>query len=194
MAKAADMNLCELELQSFKRSGAKYFSTKKSQVMKLIKYLILLMFLSSPLEAQELKAKFQDWNVFRAERGDQVVCYVASTPIKRDGNYDKRGEPYFLVTNIMNDADEVSASSGFLYKKKSDVEVSFGSKKYYLFPYLSVAWANDKNDDIDIIKEMQRAEEFVVTGVTRDGRRSNDTYSLVGFLQAYAKMKEVCYE
>lgn len=150
------------------------------------------MFLSCELQAQELKAKFQDWNVFKAERGDQTVCYIASTPIKREGNYDKRGEPYFLVTNIMNDADEISTSSGFLYKKRSDVEVSFGSKKYYLFPYLSVAWANDKNDDIDIIKEMQRAEEFVVSGVTRDGKNSSDTYSLIGFAQSYSKMKESC--
>ncbi len=160
--------------------------------MKLIKYSLFLLFFCSELQAQELKAKFQDWNVFKAERGDQMVCYVAATPIKRDGNYDKRGEPYFLVTNIVNDADEVSASSGFLYKKRSDIEVSFGSKKYYLFPYLSVAWANDKNDDIDIIKEMQRVEEFVVSGVTRDGKNANDTYSLIGFPQAYAKMKEVC--
>lgn len=160
--------------------------------MKSIKYLLCLLFFCQPALAQELKAKFQDWNVFRAERGDQVVCYIASTPIKREGTYDKRGEPYFLVTNIANDADEVSASSGFLYKKKSDVEVSFGSKKYYLFPYMSVAWANDKNDDIDIIKEMQRAEEFVVSAVNRDSKISSDTYSLIGFAQGYAKMKESC--
>ncbi len=160
--------------------------------MKLLKYILLLTFLPSALFSQELKGKFQDWNVFKAERGDQIVCYVASTPIKREGNYDKRGEPYFLVTNVENDADEVSVSSGFLYKKKSDVEVSFGSKKYYLFPYLSVAWANDKNDDIDIIKDLQRSEEIIISGINRDGKTANDTYSLIGFPQAYAKMKQVC--
>lgn len=151
-----------------------------------------MLFFCCDLMAQELQAKFQDWNVFKAQRGDQSVCYIASTPIKSDGNYDRRGEPYFLVTNIINEGDEISVSSGFIYKKKSDIEVSFGSKKYYLFPYMSVAWADDKNDDIEIIKEMQRVEEFVVTGVNREGRSANDTYSLIGFPQAYAKMKEVC--
>ncbi|MDX2083462.1 MAG: invasion associated locus B family protein [Rickettsiales bacterium] len=150
------------------------------------------MFFCNNLPAQELQAKFQDWNVFKASRVDQTVCYIASTPIKREGNFDKRGEPYFLVTNIINDADEVSVSSGFVYKKKSDVEISFGSKKYYLFPYLSVAWANDKADDIEIIKEMQRAEEFIVTAIARDGKIANDTYSLIGFAKAYKKMKETC--
>ena len=142
--------------------------------------------------AQELQAKYQDWNVFKTERGDRTVCYVASTPIKREGSYDKRGEPYFLVTDISNDADEISTSSGFIYKKKSDVEISFGSKKFYLFPYMTVAWANDKNDDIDIIKEMQKSEEIIVTGVARDGKIATDTYSLVGFAKAYAKMKATC--
>ncbi len=194
-----------------KKRRAKYFLGSKSQVMKLLKNTLLqhdlvrslkvvvatvfaVLFFEQELSAQELKAKFQDWSVFMAERTGQAVCYMASTPIKREGNYDKRGEPYFLVTNIPNDANEVSVSSGFLYKKKSDVEVSFGSKKYYLFPYLSVAWANDKNDDIDIIKEMQRAEEFVITGVTADGKVANDTYSLIGFAQGYAKMQEICFD
>ena len=69
---------------------------------------------------------------------------------KSEGNFDKRGEPFFLVTNIENDADEISTSSGFIYNKNSNVELTFGIKKYYLFPYKTVSWANDKNDDADI--------------------------------------------
>ena len=160
--------------------------------MKFTKYILIFLFFPGPLLAQELQANFHDWNVFRTERGDKTVCYTASTPIKRDGNYDKRGEPFFLVTNIENDADEVSSSSGFIYNKNSNVEISFGSKKFYLFPYKSMAWANDKNDDIDIIKEMQKHDDMVITGVARDGKIATDTYSLIGFVQAYSKMKQTC--
>jgi len=142
--------------------------------------------------SQELQVKFQDWSVFKSQREDRIVCYMASSPIKSDGNYDKRGEPYFLVTDIINDADEVSVSSGFIYKKKSDVEMSFGSKKFYLLPYITIAWALDKNSDIDIIKEMQKSEEFIISGVARNGQIARDTYSLIGFIQAYSKMKEIC--
>jgi len=164
--------------------------------MKFIKtftiFLLFTLFFLGEVCAQQLQAKFQDWNVFKAERGDRIVCYAASTPIRRNGNYDKRGEPFFLVTNIENDADEVSVSSGFIYNKESDVEISFGSKKFYLFPYKTMAWANDKNDDIDIIKEMQKHEDMVVTGVARDGKISTDTYSLIGFVQSYEKLKQTC--
>ncbi len=142
--------------------------------------------------SQELQARFQDWSVFKTERGDKVVCYIASTPIKSEGNFDKRGEPFFLVTNIENDADEISASSGFIYNKNSNVELTFGIKKYYLFPYKTVSWANDKNDDADIIKEMQNNAEMIVNGVARDGKIAVDTYSLIGFVNSYKKLKEIC--
>jgi len=96
------------------------------------------------------------------------------------------------VTNIEDDADEISVSSGFFYGKKSDVEVSFLSKKFYLFPHKAMAWANDKNDDIDIIKEMQKNEDMVLTGVALDGKIATDTYSLIGFPESYKKLQEVC--
>ncbi len=142
--------------------------------------------------AQELQAKFQDWSVFKTERGDRVICYVASTPIKSLGNFEKRGEPFFLVTSLENDADEISTSSGFIFSKNSNVELNFGTKKYYLFPFKTIAWANDKNDDADIIKDMQSNAEMVVNGIARDGKISTDTYSLIGFAHAYKKIKEIC--
>ena len=164
--------------------------------MKFLKLALILInctFLTfSKGYSQELQARFQDWSVFKTERGDKVVCYIASTPIKSEGNFDKRGEPFFLVTNIENDADEISTSSGFIYNKNSNVELTFGIKKYYLFPYKTVSWANDKNDDADIIKEMQNNAEMIVNGVARDGKIAVDTYSLIGFVNSYKKLKEIC--
>ena len=164
--------------------------------MKFLKLALIFInctfFTISKGYSQELQARFQDWSVFKTERGDKVVCYIASTPIKSEGNFDKRGEPFFLVTNIENDADEISASSGFIYNKNSNVELTFGIKKYYLFPYKTVSWANDKNDDADIIKEMQNNAEMIVNGVARDGKIAVDTYSLIGFVNSYKKLKEIC--
>jgi hypothetical protein len=160
--------------------------------MKLLIFLIIFLNINSFAFSQELQARFQDWSVFKTERGDKTICYIASIPIKNEGNYDKRGEPFFLVTNIDNDADEISVSSGFVYNKNSNVELAFGVKKYYLFPYKTIAWANDKNDDADIIKEMQNNADLIISGITRDGKIAVDTYSLVGFSHAYKKIKELC--
>ena len=161
------------------------------------KYLFLftLFVFASPASAKEFQQQFQDWNLFKTNRGDQVICYLASTPIKSSGHIDNaygRGEPFFLVTNIKNDADEISTTSGFVYKSTSDVELSFGSKKFYLFPYKVLAWAHEKSADLDIIKEMQKNADMVVTGVSENGKIISDTYSLIGFSQSYRKLKEIC--
>lgn len=143
-------------------------------------------------KAQQLEGKFQDWSVFKVSRGDKTICYMASIPIKSEGNFYKRAEPFFLVTNIENDADEISSASGFIYKSNSNVEISFGSRKFYLFAHQSTAWANNKSEDIDIIKEMQKEEDFVVSAINSEGKIASDTYSLVGFKQAYKQMKQSC--
>ncbi len=150
------------------------------------------LFYISEVFAGELQGKFQDWSVFKTARADQTICYIISAPIRRDGNYEQRGEPFFLVTNIKNDADEISLASGFVFSDKSNIEISFSSKKFYLFPYKALAWADSKADDIDIIKELQKHDDFVVTAVAFNGKISSDIYSLVGFPKAYQKMKEVC--
>ena len=157
-------------------------------------FLALLLFIFCLTESYggELQEKFLDWSVFKNKRGDKTICYLASTPIKSESNHIREGESYFLVTNIANDADEISVALGFFYKEKSDVELSFGAKKFYLFPYLNLAWTNNKNEDIDIIKQMQNSEEMIVSGTSEDNKITSDTYSLIGFVKAYTKMKEIC--
>ena len=173
--------------------GENILLKEKSQVMKFIKsFILLLLILPNSALAEEFQGKFLDWSIFKNNRGDQEICYMISTPIKRDKSLKQRGEAFLIVTNINNDADEVSVSSGIDYKENSDVEMSFGEKKYWLFPYLARAWANDKNEDIKIIKQMQKSYDLVVTAFSADDRVIHDTYSLLGFPQAYFEMKKIC--
>ncbi|MBM3579741.1 MAG: hypothetical protein FJX34_03090 [Alphaproteobacteria bacterium] len=158
-----------------------------------MRFFILFCFLNLSAVAQELQnlnsvGNFQDWSLFRTGN----LCYLISTPISSSGNFNKRGEAFFLVTGIKNDADEISTTSGFLYKNNSEAELSFGSKKFYLFPHQAFAWAHDKSSDINIIKEMQKNTDMVVTGIAKDGKLASDTYSLIGFSQAYADLKKIC--
>ncbi len=163
---------------------------------KAILSLLLLFFSSGNLLAQELQGKFADWSVFTADFGQgkngKKICYMMSLPVKKDGNYNRRGEPYFLVTNSVDNVDEFTIASGFVYKQGSEVELSFGLKKFNAFTYKSLAWANNKTDDIDIIKEMRRNLDVVVLGLNKKSQYASDTYSLIGFNQAYGKMKEAC--
>jgi hypothetical protein len=161
----------------------------------ILPLIILFFFISTCFQSansQELLARFHDWNLFRSKRNNQNICYIASTPIKREGNYLKRGEPYFLITEVKNDVDEVSSSSGFIFKDSSNIELSFGGKKFNLFPFKTIAWSQDKNEDIEIIKEMQKNADMIVTSIANDGKIAIDTYSLIGFVESYKKLKQIC--
>ncbi len=139
-----------------------------------------------------LVANFKDWSVYKVAKQDRYFCYILSIPIHKRGNKIMRGESYVIVSDIENDADEITVASGFVYKQSSNVEMSFGARKYYLLPHMSNAWAYSKSDDIDIIKEMQQNDEFIVSSLTEKNKIINDTYSLIGFTQAYFKLKEIC--
>lgn len=182
-----------LSCQTFKIAKLAIFVNK----IKLLKFFIivnLIIFFSllNYANSQELLANFHDWHLYKSKKGNQEICYLASTPIKRQGNYLKRGEPYFLVTEIKNDADEIQVSSGFIFKESSNIELSFGGKKFNLFAFKTSAWAQNKNDDIEIIKEMQKNADMIITSIAYDGKIAIDTYSLIGFVDGYKKLKQLC--
>lgn len=154
----------------------------------------LIFFLSfySNLFAQEFYGKFADWGFFTTDFGGKKICYILSLPIKKDGNYEKRGEPYFLVINSKDNIDETTISSGYIYKEGSEIELSFGFRKINAFTYKNLAWSYSKADDIEIIKEMRKNLDVVVSGISKNNKYSQDTYSLIGFNQAFKKMKESC--
>ncbi len=139
-----------------------------------------------------LVKQYKDWNIYRIEEKNYRACYAISTPFLTKGNKIKRAEPYFIVNNLINDADEIMVTSGFFYKDNNDIEISIGIKKFYLFGYKNLGWTYSKNDDIDLIKEMQKNDEFLVTSYNKEGKINIDKYSLIGFKQAYFKLKETC--
>lgn len=153
--------------------------------------LLSLMAFSSA-QAQELDNVYGDWSVFTIQQNGKKVCYIASAPKKKTGNYNKRGEPYVLVTHIKSNVDEASASSGYPYKQGSEVNFSVGTKKYKLFTKGELAWAYDSKSDAAIIHSLKKGMKLTVKGTSKKGTYSNDTYSLKGFSKAYSRMKALC--
>lgn len=144
---------------------------------------------------KEVKIHNQNnWQVFEhADNGyGRSFCYMVATPIKSSGNYDKRGESFFLVVKIKGGDEEISHSSGFIYDENSEVELAFDDMNFYLFPYNAMAWADNRNQDLDIIKEMTKNKSMRIVGVSQAGRFAIDTYSLAGFAESYKQMDENC--
>ena len=116
-----------------------------------------------------------------------------SVPIEIKGTTKKPRSPYIVVTRKKgSEYDEVSLSSGFIFKPYSDVTVSILKRKFPLFPEYEKAWTYDINDDIEIVKEMKLGAKLYVTSYSKADYVANDTYSLLGFSEAYEKMISLC--
>lgn len=136
--------------------------------------------------------QYFDWAFFSNKQGTKNLCYIAAMAIKKNGDYQERGEPYFIVTKTAGKLPEVSVSSGYYYKKDSEVELTFGLQKFYLLTYKNKAWSYSIDDDIELIKAMRDSESAIVTGTSNLNKSSEETYSLIGFNKAYDRLQKEC--
>jgi len=159
----------------------------------MLKYFLILLIIFIPKSfAADFHAQYLDWAVFSKEQGNRKVCYTTAVPFKTSGNIQHRGAPYIIVTKTANKSPELSIANGYYYKENSEVELSFGLKKFSMITYKSKAWTYGVDDDLEIIKTMRISDDIVITGVSKGNNISQDHYSLVGFNNAYQELQERC--
>jgi len=146
--------------------------------------------------AQDVKTigKFKDWTAYTYKEQGSTVCYMASQPIKEEGNYSVRGEVYAIVSHRPkeNASNVVSFMAGYPFKDKSEVTVSIdGNKTFTLFTHEENAWAYDE-DDARLVGSMRSGGRMVVKGTSQRGTLTTDTYSLMGFTNAHAAISKAC--
>jgi hypothetical protein len=157
-----------------------------------------LVFLASlipalPAQADSAKplGKSGDWESFTYTDKAGKVCYSASLP-KRSLNAPKgRGETYLSITHRPNDKsfDVVSITSGYSFKKDAPAEIDIGGAKFDLYTTNDGAWArNDKA----VVQAMLKGKGLVIHGTPAKGDPIADTYSLDGFVKAYADIGKAC--
>ncbi|WP_420402565.1 invasion associated locus B family protein [Nisaea sp.] len=135
-----------------------------------------------------------DWIAYTYQSGGKTVCYMASTPLKAEGNYSKRGHIYALVTHHPDAGSrgEFSIVTGYTYKTDSEVEVKIGRQTFRLFTDKDRAWAPDGKTDRAVVNAMIKGARMVVTGLSSRGTKTTDTYSLSGFTATKKLIDQTC--
>ncbi len=157
--------------------------------MKSVYIALVSLFITTAASAQNFDSKHGDWEVYTASGS---VCYIASTPIKEDGNWSRRGQPYVLVNFKKGKPDEVNVTSGYPYKPNMDLDVRVDGRKFNLFVDGEHAWAKDSATDKRLVDGFKSGSSVVVKGVSKKGTYSKDTYSLKGSTAAYKRMVALC--
>lgn len=161
-------------------------------MLRYFSLFFLLAISAQQVDAQTLQYTSRDWRVFTHKVNGDTICYMASTPVKKTGNYNNRSDPFLLVTHRSAKLDEVSVSSGYPYKSNKDVTLTIGKHNHQLFVQDERAWAKDSKTDMLIVDRMKAGSKLSVKGNSKLNTYSIDTYSLNGFTAAYAQMKKIC--
>lgn len=167
--------------------------------LRLTASLLPLILLSSCVTKQVDKSgvvqdnSYGHWQVVETTNPKHPLCYAVSAPTHVQGSFEgKRNSPYLMATRRQSGRIEVSASSGYVYKKGENVGLEIGKEQFLLKPKDSVAWATGVEQDKLMLDALKTIAPVVVHGVTPDGETTEDIYSTAGFKEAVARVRELC--
>ena len=139
-------------------------------------------------------------NLFALEKGswtlskDDDWCYIGSLPIKSDlPETKKRGENYILIYKIVgNDKNIVQVEAGYQYNLDKDITVKIDNTSFIFYSTEDSSETAWTDDDDKVIYAMKKGLELVLSGHSRRGTITNDTYTLKGFTSAINKLNKDC--
>jgi len=134
------------------------------------------------------------WEAYADNLKGGKVCYLIGKPSKSEPANAKRSAIYASVTHRPAEKrlNEVSFTSGYLFKEGSDAELAVDGKKFSLFTDKEGAWTRDPASDKAVVEALAKGKQAVIKGVSARGTATTDIYSLDGFGQALADIDKAC--
>ena len=159
-----------------------------------------MLFLFNHLHASEeifkKEAKFGNWSVFIKKKRD--LCYMMSAPKKSVGDYKKRGRVNLVIAEKKGSQNKSFIGIDFGYKllknQKARLEID-GKKIIELDTFDQTAWMQSEKNmkkRKKLINEMKMGYELKVVARSQRGTTTKDYYTLLGFTNAYNKIKKMC--
>ena len=165
--------------------------------MKKISVLLILftfLFSSNAFSDQPKSiGKYKSWEAFTYNGSNGKICFAQTIPLDRAPKNLKRDPSRLFVTFRKNEKikNELSVTSGHMYKKSS-VMAKSGKNEFLFFSQGNFAWLIDGEEEFNLIKTMKKASKLSVTATSKNGSRTKDLYSMMGFTKAYNTAKKSC--
>jgi hypothetical protein len=153
-----------------------------------------LLFGGQSFAAIKVVGKFKNWESHFTQEGKELVCFALSQPIKKEPQNLNRAEARIFVTfrTKGNIQDEASVTGGYPYKKDAKIDVTIEDVNFKFESSENFAWLATKDQEIKLINLMKKKNDAKVIGISARGNKTTDTYSLLGFTDAYNSAKNKC--
>jgi hypothetical protein len=139
----------------------------------------------------------RDWSAFTSGTGGSKICYAITKPTATVPKA-KRDPVYFLINDWpgRRAKGEPEVVPGYQYKDGSTVTASVGGVNFAFFTQndagQGAAWVRERSDEVKLITAMRSGSALIVTGTSKRGTRTTDTYSLAGLSDALDKIHAAC--
>lgn len=146
---------------------------------------------------QKMLSHYGSWEVWVDSENGQKICYMANrSPIKQEplGKKIRRDSFFALVTDRPADhtKDVFSYVAGYKYKEHADAKAIIDGVVFPLSVQDDTAWSPDTPTDNKIIRAMSKGKTLTISGVSRRGTNTVDTFSLAGSAQAHEAISKEC--
>jgi len=153
---------------------------------------------SARAEAPTLMGSFKSWYVYSVGADATRVCYALSSPTATLPKGARRDPIYVIISTWpgRNVHNEPSFVPGYPYKDGSTVQIRVGNDIFTAFTKTTGtaggAWIQQGSDEVHLIEAMRHGISMVVTGTSRRGTKTTDTYSLAGIADALEAIAKAC--
>lgn len=153
----------------------------------------------------EKLATFKYWRVYQLGNGVNKVCYMLSEPVEKLPRNVRRGKIYLSIMHHPANGvrNEASVSVGYPFSAKSNPYAQIGTDSFDFDSGVQMggvemgadpawAWLRNPAHHERLINMMKRGNQLVFKGTSARGTLTTDTYSLLGFSKALARLNQAC--
>ncbi len=153
---------------------------------------------SASADSPTMLGVFKNWTAASYGSGDAKVCYAIAHPTSSLPKKAKRDGVGFMINDWPGHkaVAQPQIVPGYDYKEGSTVTAEIGADKFTFFPRNDKdggsAWIKNDADESRLVDAMKRGSQLIVTGISKRGTLTKDTYSLAGIGEALDKIHASC--
>jgi|WetSurMetagenome_2_1015567.scaffolds.fasta_scaffold963629_1 hypothetical protein len=140
----------------------------------------------------------KDWTAYQAQTADGRVCYALSKPTAINPKKAARDPIFFIISTWPSRKvqDELQVVPGYPYKDGEPVTAQVGNQKTEFFTRndggTGTAWVKEVADENALVAALRGGNTLTVSGTSKRGTKTTDTYSLTGLTTALDRAHEAC--
>lgn len=138
--------------------------------------------------------QYERWSTYTYTAAGAKVCYIVTQPSASEPKGVNRDPVFMFITNRPKEGvrHEVSVIAGYPYKDGSKTQVKIGNDSFVMYTKDQGAWVENAAEESRLINSMKGGSDMVVTGTSKRGTVTNDTYSLKGVSAALKRIDTEC--